>query len=368
MSIKKVTCLIIACVIIAVLLYIAIVHHKPVPHYQTVSVQRKNITLGILATGKLDASQKVDVGAQVSGQLKSLFVDIGDKVKKGQLLGLIDDDLAINQIKETEADLMELQAQKKEAEAQYHLSKITYLRQRALLKSHFISQQEIENSFTDVEVKKTSVAVIQAKIERNKATLNTARTNLNYTKIFAPMDGEVTQITTRQGQTVIAAQQAPNILTVADMRTMLVKAQISEADVIHLVMGQEAQFTISGDSGTHYEGVLKSVLPTPVKINDAIFYTALFQIKNPQGVLRLDMTAMVSIKIKSMSNTLVIPLSCLGDVHSNNVYEVKLLQKGKIITRLVTLGIRNDTDVEIVQGLQAGDTLIIDSTEQGDEG
>lgn len=111
------------------------------------------------------------------------------------------------------------------------------------------------------------------------------------------MAGEVTQITTLQGQTVIAAQQAPNILTLADMSTMLVKAQVSEADVIHLRAGQKAWFTIAGDPQTRYEGVLKDILPTPEKINDAIFYYARFEVPNPKRILRLDMTAQVYIQL-----------------------------------------------------------------------
>ncbi len=106
-------------------------------------------------------------------------------------------------------------------------------------------------------MKQAQIGTIDAQIKRNQASLDTAKTNLDYTRIVAPMAGEVTKITTLQGQTVIAAQRAPDILTLADMSTMLVKAQVSEADVIHLKPGQKAWFTVLGDPLTRYEGRMK---------------------------------------------------------------------------------------------------------------
>ena len=257
-------------------------------------------------------------GAQVSGQLKTLSVAIGDKVKKDQLLGVIDPEQAENQIKEVEATLMELRAQRQQAEAELKLARVTYSRQQRLVQTQAVSQQDLDNAATEMAVKQAQIGTIDAQIKRNQASLDTAKTNLDYTRIVAPMAGEVTQITTLQGQTVIAAQQAPNILTLADMSTMLVKAQVSEADVIHLKPGQKAWFTVLGDPLTRYEGQIKDVLPTPEKINDAIFYYARFEVPNPNGLLRLDMTAQVHIQLTDVKNVLTIPLSALGDPVGDN--------------------------------------------------
>ncbi len=201
--------------------------NAPVPQYQTLIVRPGELQQSVLATGKLDALRKVDVGAQVSGQLKTLSVEIGDKVQKEQLLGVIDPEQAENQIKEVEATLMELRAQRSQAEAERKLAQVTLNRQRQLAATQAISQQDLDTSVTELAVKQAQIGTIDAQIKRNQASLDTAKTNLDYTRIVAPMAGEVTQITTLQGQTVIAAQQAPNILTLADMGTMLVKAQVS---------------------------------------------------------------------------------------------------------------------------------------------
>ena len=339
--------------------------NAPVPQYQTLIVRPGELQQNVLATGKLDALRKVDVGAQVSGQLKTLSVEIGDKVKKGQRLGVIDPEQAENQIREVEATLMELRAQRAQALAERNLAQVTLTRQQALAKTQAISKQDLDTATTELAVKQAQIGTIDAQIKRNQASLDTAKTNLDYTQIVAPMAGEVTQITTLQGQTVIAAQQAPNILTLADMSTMLVKAQVSEADVIHLKPGQNAWFTVLGDPKTRYEGVLKDILPTPEKVNDAIFYYARFEVPNPQGVLRLDMTAQVHIQLTGVKNVLTIPLSALGESAGDNRYKVKVLRNGETRDREVVIGARNDTDVVVVKGLEEGEEVVVSESLPG---
>ncbi len=333
--------------------------NAPLPQYQTLVVRKGDLQQSVLATGKLDALKKVDVGAQVSGQLKTLRVEIGDKVKKDQLLGVIDPEQAENQIKEVEATLMELRAQLNQARAERKLSAATLARQQQLAQRQLVSRQDLDTAATDLAVKEAQIGTIEAQVKRNQATLDTAKTNLDYTKILAPMSGEVTQITTLQGQTVIAAQQAPNILTLADLSTMLVKAQVSEADVIHLKSGQKAWFTVLGDPLTRYEGTLKDILPTPEKVNDAIFYYARFEVPNPQGILRLEMTAQVHIQLSEVKNVITIPLSALGEAIGDNRYHVRLLRTGEVKEREIVIGARNDTDVAVVKGLDEGDEVII---------
>lgn len=332
--------------------------NAPPPQYQTMIVRKNDLQQSVLATGKLDALRKVDVGAQVSGQLKTLSVNIGDRVKKDQLLGVIDPEQAENQIKEVEATLMELRAQRRQALAEAALARVTLQRQQQLAKTQAVSRQDLDTAATELAVKEAQTGTIEAQIQRNQASLDTARTNLDYTKIIAPMAGEVTQITTLQGQTVIAAQQAPNILTLADLGTMLVKAQVSEADIIHLKPGLQAWFTVLGDPLTRYEGTLKDILPTPEKVNDAIFYYARFEVPNPKRVLRLDMTAQVHIQLSNVKGVLTIPLSALGDPVGENRYKIRVLRNGEVREREIVIGARNDTQVQVVKGLEEGEEVV----------
>jgi macrolide-specific efflux system membrane fusion protein len=345
-------------VAIAIVAYWRFSHPTPV-EFKTVKVVKRDLEQSVLATGQLDAVRKVDVGAQVSGQLESLKVEIGDKVHKGQLLGIIDPQQAQNSIREGEATLQQLQAQLQQALAEQQLAEVTLQRNRELAKVQAVSRQDLDQFATNLAVKKAQVATTRAEIAKNQASLDTAKINLTYTRIEAPMDGDVVQITTLQGQTVIAAQQAPNILTLADMSTMLVKAQVSEADVIHLKPGLKAWFTVLGDPSKRFDGVLKDIQPTPEKVNNAIFYYARFEVPNPQGLLRLQMTAQVHIQLAGVSDALVIPLVALGDQIADNRYQISVLHQGKEEKREVTIGIRNNVDVQIVSGLQAGEEVIV---------
>jgi macrolide-specific efflux system membrane fusion protein len=345
-------------VVLAVVAYWHFSHPAPV-EFKTVKVAKRDLEQSVLATGQLDAVRKVDVGAQVSGQLESLKVEIGDKVQKGQLLGIIDPEQAQNSIREGEATLQQLQAQLQQALAEQQLAAVTLQRNRELAKVQAVSRQDLDKFTTELAVKKAQVETTRAQIAKNQASLDTAKINLAYTRIEAPMDGDVVQITTLQGQTVIAAQQAPNILTLADMSSMMVKAQVSEADVIHLKPGLKAWFTVLGDPSKRFDGELKDIQPTPEKVNNAIFYYARFEVPNPQGLLRLQMTAQVHIQLAGVSDALVIPLAALGDQIADNRYHISVLKQGKEDKREVTIGIRNNVDVQIVSGLQAGEEVIV---------
>ncbi len=229
-----------------------------------------------------------------------------------------------------------------------------------------VSRQDLDQAVTDLAVKNAKVGTIDAQINKAKASLDTAKINLDYTQISAPMDGDVVQITTLQGQTVIAAQQAPNILTLADMSTMLVQAQVSEADVINLKPGMKASFTVLGDPGKRFSGVLKDILPTPEKVNDAIFYSARFEVPNPDRLLRLQMTAQVSIQLANVDQAVVIPLAALGDELGSNRYQVTVLKEGKEEKREVTIGIRNNVDAQVISGLSVGEDVIVSRGGTGD--
>ncbi|CAI0799541.1 macrolide transporter subunit MacA [Serratia liquefaciens] len=352
---------IIALIVAAVIAVPAVWHfgHPTPTQFKTVKVTLGSLQQNVLATGQLDAVRKVDVGAQVSGQLESLYVEIGDRVKKGQLLGVIDPQQAKNSIREGEATLRELHAQLQQAQAEQQLAAVTLRRNQALAKLQAVSRQDLDQAATQLAVKKAQVGTIHAQIAKNQASLDTAKINLAFTRIEAPMDGDVVQITTLQGQTVIAAQQAPNILTLADLSTMLVKAQVSEADVISLKPGQKAWFTVLGDPNRRFDGVLKDIQPTPEKVNNAIFYYARFEVPNLEGLLRLQMTAQVHIQLAGVNQAQIIPLAALGDQIADNRYQVSILKQGKEEKREVAIGLRNNIDVQILSGLNIGDEVIV---------
>lgn len=333
------------------------------PLWQTTKVVRKSLINEIIATGTLDAVQKVDVGAQVNGQLKTITVQIGDNVHKNQLLGIIDPRQAMNQVKESEGALLALKAQQEKEKTHYTFLQQRTERERKLVKTRLISQQEFDNSYSQMQMSRFEIQNIDAQIMCKSAVLDTAKTNLDYTKITAPISGIVTKITTYEGQTVIAAQQAPDILTLANMDTMLVNTQVSEADVLHLQPGQTVWFNTLGDQAKKYSGRLKDILPTPIKINDAVFYQARFEVPNPSHTLRLDMTVQTHITLASAKNVLTIPLMSLGSQVNEVTYHIITLENGKPVIREVVTGIKNYIDVQVLSGLREGNVVVLGVSE-----
>ncbi|WP_374053153.1 macrolide transporter subunit MacA [Xenorhabdus taiwanensis] len=350
---------------------------KPVT-YQTSAVIKGNFERSVLAVGKLDAVSKVDVGAQVSGQLKNLYVKLGDKVKQGQLLALIDPQTAKNTVAEIQETAKSLEANLRGAQAELKLAQLKVNRLSHLFKLHLISRQELDSSITDMQSKSARIDDLVAQLKQNKAKLDTAKTNLQYTRITAPIEGIVTDIKTFQGQTVIAAQQAPTILTLANLDTMIVNAEVSEADVINLEPGQKVSFTILGAPGRQFHSVLKDILPTPQVENNAIFYYARFEVPNPEHILRLQMTAQVKIALQTLHNVLMIPISAL-EIASHQYtsstqhvlstqYEVSVLHNGKAEKRKITIGAFDNANVQVLSGLKENERVITSRSDSSVEG
>ena len=142
---------------------------------------------------------------------------------------------------------------------------------------------------------------------------------------MAPIDGDVVSINTLEGQTVVASFQVPTLMKLADLSTMTVKAQVSEADVVRVKAGLPVYFTILGDPDTRYHGTLRAVQPSPEKINNAVFFNALFDVPNPERTLRVDMTAQVAIMLGEAKQALTVPLTALGARDKDGRHEVRVL-------------------------------------------
>ncbi len=243
---RKIAIVLVLVVVAGLIFYSAQSPGKP-PEYLTAMVERTDIENAVLASGTLQGVKQVDVGAQVSGQLKSLKVKLGDKVKKGQWLAEIDPMLAQNSLRQALVNEENLMAKRQATAAQLKDAKATYDRYKKLQPDDAISKQEYETAESNYRVEEANLLSLNAQIKDARIQVETARVNLAYTHIVAPIDGYVVGIVTQEGQTVIAEQLAPVLLKLADLDTMTVKAQVSEADVIHIVPGQEVYFTILGN-------------------------------------------------------------------------------------------------------------------------
>jgi membrane fusion protein, macrolide-specific efflux system len=343
------------------------------PQYLSAPVSRGDLENAVLATGALQAFKQVDVGAQVSGQLKSLKVRLGDKVTKGQWLAEIDPVISENALRQARASEESLRAQQQSTAAQLTQAELAFKRQQAMLPDDATSRESFEAARATLDVQRATLASLAAQIRSARIQIETAQANLGYTRIVAPIDGEVVAVVTQEGQTVIAQQQAPVILKLADLDTMTVKAQVSEADVIRVRAGQPAYFTILGEPDKRHYGKLRAIEPAPQnyaeaqsplgggsKPNSAVFYNALFEVPNPEHRLRISMTAQVSIVLSNARNALSIPAAALGEKRKDGTYAVRVLRAdGSTETRNVRIGSNNNVRVEVLAGLKDGERVVI---------
>ena len=359
-----------ALAVVAGLIFYALRAPAEPPQYLTAKVERGDIENAVLASGLLEGIKQVDVGAQVSGQLKSLKVKLGDKVKKGQWLAEIDPLVLQNTLRQAQVDEENLQAQRRATLAQLRETKSIYERYLGLQEDAAISKQEFETAIANYEVQRANLLSLDAQIKSAHIQIDTAKVNLAYTRIVAPIDGDVVGIVTQEGQTVIANQLAPVLLKLADLDTMTVKAQVSEADVIHISPGQEVYFTILGEDRRYY-GKLRGTEPAPQNFLDtqtagtpkqttAVFYNALFDVPNPDHRLRISMTAQVRIVLDTAKDVLTVPVAALGPRNSDGSFPVRVLDaEGQARQRQVRTGINNNVKVQIKDGLAEGDRVVI---------
>ncbi len=344
----------------------------PEPTYITEPVRRGDIESTVLASGMLQASRLVSVGAQVSGQIETLAVSLGDPVKQGDLIAQIDSKTQQNKLQEAKASLTSIDAQIQAKRAQLKQAQLEYKRQQNMFSAEASSRADYESAQATLAVYQADLAQLNAQREQAEISVDSAETDLGYTRITAPMDGTVVYTAVEAGQTVNANQSTPTIVELAQLDRMTVKAKISEADVTSVKAGQTVYFTTLGQSDRRYYTQLRAIEPGPTSMDgddsdmsvsdsEAIYYHGLFDVDNPEGVLRIGMTAEVSIVQQAAQNALLVPSQILQAAPSAGegpAWQVPVLVKGKLEYRRVRVGINNKIRAEILQGLNEGDEVV----------
>lgn len=323
----------------------------------------------VLATGTLEPSRLVSVGAQVSGQIQTIYVSLGDHVSKGQVLAEIDPSTQLNAISDAKSNVANLKAQMAAQEAELKKSELALARQERLRKANATTAEALEAARSLVSVNRADLVALGARLDQAVIAEDTARIDLDYTKITAPMDGTVISIPVKAGQTVNAVQSAPTIVKLADLDTMTVRAEVSEADIVRIRPGQKVHFSILGEPDHRYETTVRSIEPAPRGIdttdrlentNNAIYYDALFDIANPDGLLRTWMTVEATIVTRTVENALIIPSAALNGPDEEGKYTVKTLTpEGKVEEVPVEVGINTNLETQIRSGLSEGQSVII---------
>ena len=343
------------------------------PSFVTATATTTDLQDTVLATGVLQAFKQVSVGAQVSGQVKVLHVALGDKVKAGQLIAEIDSVPQQNTQRNAEAALANVQAQLRAQQATQAQTALALQRQKELFAADAGARADLESAQAANDLALANVDGLKAQILQAQVTVDTAKVNMGYTRIVAPIDGQVVAIVTQQGQTVNANQSTPTIIKLAQTETMTVKTQISEADVTRVKIGQKVYFTILGEPDKRYTATLRSIEPAPDSIltdtttsttssttSTAIYYNGLFDAPNPDGKLRISMTAQVQIVRADAPGALTIPATALGPRGKDGSYIVRVVgADGQAQPRSIKVGLNTNVSVQVLEGLVEGDKVVI---------
>ncbi|MGN1392922.1 MAG: efflux RND transporter periplasmic adaptor subunit [Succinivibrionaceae bacterium] len=366
---KKIIIIVLFVVAISTFAIYKFFESKPLS-FMTTKATRGDITSTVLASGTLVGRNEVSVGAQVNGQLQKLYVELGDRVKKGDLIAEIDPRTQENNLASAKAELKIAQANKKQKQSLLLQQKAEYERQKNMRKKNATSDADLELALANLQQTEAAIEVCTAEIEKAKINVSTAETNLGYTKIVAPRDGVVISIVTEEGQTVVSSQSAPTIVKISELDTMTVEAEISEADVVKIKKGMRAYFTILGLPDRKFESTLRQIEPSPnsdsststtsTSSSQAIYYKALFDVSNPEGILRDSMTAEVTVILGESKNVLMLPISVLRKKVGPNQYEVKVEKEPGISeNRIVTVGKKDHINYEIIDGITEDDLIIV---------
>lgn len=341
------------------------------PDYITTKVSKENIEKTVLSTGTISALKQVQVGAQASGQIKVLNVKLGDVVKKGDMIAEIDSLTQENKLKESEASLENYKAQLKAKELAAKRSKLYYDRQLNMFKNDATSKENVENAQVDLAIAEADVFQIETQIKQALLAVDTAKLDLGYTKIEAPIDGVIVSIPVEAGQTVNSNQTTPTIVEIAQLDKMSIKAEISEGDVIKVKPGMPVYFTILGDTTKKYKSTLKSIDPGPKSLSDskstssssssttdtAIYYYGVFEVENPDNELRINMTAQITIVLDKADDVVSLPSSAIRK-DKNGTYVVVIDKKGEPVNKSVKVGVDNNIYAEIKEGVTADDNVV----------
>lgn len=333
------------------------------------------------ATGEIFATELIDVGAQVSGQIKKLYVKLGDQVKKGDMIASIDSSTQQNSIDNKEAQLAIYKAQLESAKVALNIAKTQFDRENALFSKNATSKQEFESAKNTYSANSAKIKELEAQIKQTNIELSTAKINLGYTKITAPRDGTVVSVQVEEGQTVNANQTTPTIVNIADLSHVKMKMQIAEGDITKIKVGTPVEYSILSEPTKKFQTTVSSIDPGLTTLSDgsygssssskssyssssssssAVYYYAQSIVDNKDGILRIGMTTQNELLIANVEDAIIVP--SIGIKKDENGTFVYVLKDGKAVKTAVKTGIKDNLDTQIISGINEGDEII---TSQG---
>ncbi len=328
--------------------------------YVTANVDRNNITSQINSSGTINPLQTIEVGSQVSGHVRDVFVDYNSEVKKGDPLLEIDPSQLETELRRAEAD-------NKRAQADYNLTSSTYKANKDLYEKRLISKEELDDS----QAKYLSAS---AALEQSNATIEITESNLNNTTIRSPIDGIVLSRNINPGETVTSGGQ-PLFLISQELSNMKIDTNVSEADIGKIQKDQKAYFTVDAFPNQTFEGMVYQIRNEPITNNNVVTYNVVISIDNEKNILKPGMTADVKVVVAEQNNVMRVPTSALrfipppsalieaNDLDTNIEPHVWVPAKNGLIKPVsVEPGINDGRYTEIINGdIDEGDEIIVEA-------
>ncbi len=333
--------------------------------YNLQAVEKGNLSLTVSANGTINPVTLVNVGTQVSGTVKKLYVDFNSRVEKGQILLELDDALLAAQLKQDLANV-------ENSRAQLELAIANEVRTRSLYTQEYASRLELD---TAVQAKKSALAQLNLSL----ATVEKDRANLAYSVIRSPVSGVVVDRSVDIGQTVAASLQTPTLFKIAqDLSKMQIDANFAEADIGSIRMSQAVRFTVDAYPNRNFQGEVRLIRLNPSNVQNVITYDVVINVANPEQILMPGMTAYVNIAVAERHDVLLVPNAALRfkpvanktmaaklpgankPKHDSSFAKLYILKKGQLMSVNVKPGITDSRNTEIISGeLQIGDQLIL---------
>jgi len=364
-------------VVLAAVVWSLFFKPKDQMNFVTDDVRRSDIMQTVNATGEIAAAQLVDVGAQASGQIKKLYVKLGQQVKKGDLIADIDSTTQLNTLNTNKAKLDTYRAQLVSAQIALKMKQRAFDRERALMGQDATSKADFDNAQDNLAAARANVAELKSQIRQTQIAINTSEADLGYTRITAPMDGTVVSIPVEEGQTVNSSQNTPTIVQLADLSKMLNKMQIAEGDMSKVKAGMHLTFTTLADNNKVRKATLEAVDPGLTKMSQgsydtstdttdtAIYYYARALVPNDDGTLHIGMTTQNNIFVKSVRNVLTVSNQAIR--HNRGKKVVKVLgDNQQVQEKQIETGITDGMRTEVKSGLKEGDRVVLSALSKAD--
>lgn len=368
---SKIILFILAVFILSIILYFIFFENNE--NYIFDYVKRGDIQEVITASGILVPYQMLTIGAQVSGQITKLYVYPGEYIREGTIIAEIDSTNQENELLIKKAQLKKYSAKLNSAKVSLEIAKKKLTREKILLKQSATSQESMLLAKESLAKAEAELQDVLSLMTQSEIEVNIAQSNLNYTKIKAPISGTIISIPVKTGQTINASQITPIIAYMADLKRYKLEIQISEADITKVSTGMNVKFSILSDISNEYNSQIDSIdiinnswtnnienKNNSNKNDKAIYYNAFASIDNTNDLFKINMTASCEIILSSSKDVMMIPLTSL--LEQDGDYYVRVLSPHKkAILKKIQVGLRDDVNIEVKSGLSLGEEIIVQS-------